>query len=235
MTRPWQVVDRVPTPEGALELRQRGGRDFLITIDGRVLMASAAHRSEDALARVGCARAAARPRPRVLLGGLGMGFTLRAALDVLPRSATVTVAELTPAVVAWCRGPLAPLTGGAVDDPRVKVEIADVAALVAAAAAGRAARYDAILLDLYEGPREAGGGENDPFYGRRALAATRAALTSGGTFGVWGEDPDPAFERRLAALGFDYERLRPRGGPRHVVWLATAVDAAAARGPALTR
>jgi spermidine synthase len=221
VTRPWRVLDRVATAEGLLELRQRGERDFLITVDGRVLMASAAHRSEDALARLGCARVATQPRARVLLGGLGMGFTLRAALDVLPPAATVTVVELTPAVVDWCRGPLAPLTGRAVDDPRVSVASGDVAARISAAATKGSPRYDAILLDLYEGPREPGG-EDDPFYGRRALEATRAALTPGGTFGVWGEDPDAAFERRLGALGFTWERLRPRGGPRHVVWLATA-------------
>src|SRR5687768_5544526 len=144
VTRPWRVIDRVATPEGSLELRQRGDDDFLITVDGRVLMASAAHRSEDALARQGCARAATRPAPRVLLGGLGMAYTLRAALDVLPATARVTVAELTPTVVEWCHGPLAPLTGGAVEDPRVTVEIADVADRIAAAAAGRSPRLDAI-------------------------------------------------------------------------------------------
>jgi spermidine synthase len=228
VTRPWRVLDRVTTAEGTLELRQRGERDFLITVGGRVLMASAAHRSEDALARQGCARVAARPRPRLLLGGLGMGFTLRAALDVLPRDATIEVVELTPAVVDWCRGPLAPLTGRAVDEPRVTVAIGDVAARIAATAKAGSPRYDAILLDLYEGPREPGG-ETDPFYGRGALEATRAALAPGGTLGVWGEDPDGAFERRLETVGFTWKRLRPPGGPRHVVWLATADRPAATR------
>ena len=98
----------------------------------------------------------------------------------------------------------------------------DVRARIAAAAAGRSPRFDAILLDLYAGPREAAGGDGDPFFGRQAVAAARAALQPGGVFGVWGEDADPAFDRRLAAAGFTVERLRPRGGPRHVVWLATA-------------
>ena len=139
----------------------------------------------------------------------------------------MTVAELTPAVVTWCRGPLSALTGGAVDDPRVKVELADVADLIAHAArngdgavARSSGRFDAILLDLYEGPREASGGEADPIYGRRALETAGAALLPGGVLAVWSEDPDAAFERRLAAVGFAFERLRPRGGgPRHVVYL----------------
>jgi spermidine synthase len=151
-----------------------------------------------------------------------MGFTLRAALDTLPPDAEVTVAELEPVVVRWCRGPLAELSSRAVDDPRVRVAIGDVADLVGRAAkAGGAARYDAILLDLYEGPRESSGGASDPFFGRRALATTRRALTRGGVFAVWSEDPDAPFERRLAAAGFEVERLRPKsGGPRHVVYLS---------------
>ena len=227
MARPWQTLDRVETAEGLLELRRRDDDDFLITVGGRVLMSSRAHRSEALLAEAACSRIADRPRPRVLIGGLGMGFTLRAALAALPAQARVIVAELTSAVVAWCRGPLAVLTGGAVDDPRVAVEIADVADLIARAArdgVGSAApasgRFDAILLDLYEGPREASGGEGDPLYGRHALETAAAALVPGGVLAVWSEDPDAAFERRLAAVGFTFERLRPRGGgPRHVVYL----------------
>jgi len=228
MARPWVTLDRAETAEGLLELRRRGEDDFLITVGGRVLMASRAHRSEALLAEAACNRLAGRPRPRVLIGGLGMGFTLRAALDALPAPARVIVAELTPAVVAWCRGPLAALTGGAVDDHRVTVEVGDVAGLIARAAregAGAASRssrrFDAILLDLYEGPREAAGGEGDPFYSRHALETTRAALVPGGVFAVWSEEPDAAFERRLAAAGFKVERLRARRGPRHVVYLVT--------------
>lgn len=224
MARPWQTLDRVPTAEGPLELRRRGDDEFLITVGGRVLMASRAHRSEAVLAAAACARLAGRARPRVLVGGLGMGFTLRAALDALPAAARVVVAELTPAVVEWCRGPLAALTGGAVADPRVTVEIADVVAVIARAGSpsgGGHARFDAILLDLYEGPREASGGDRDPVYGRKALETARAALAPAGVLAVWSEDPDTAFERRLAAAGFTVERRRPRGGgPRHVVYLA---------------
>jgi spermidine synthase len=222
MARPWTTLERVATEEGPLELRRRGDDEFLITVAGRVLMASAAHRSEQFLASAACSRLAGRRRPRVLIGGLGMGYTLRAALDALPADARVTVAEITPAVVDWCRGALAGLTGGAVDDPRVKVEIADVAELIGAAARGAGEPWDAVLLDLYEGPREASDELGAPFYGRRALAATRAALAPGGVFAVWSEDPDAAFEKRLAAAGFQVERRRPKsGGPRHVVYLAS--------------
>src|SRR5688572_1383596 len=143
MTRPWTTVASVATADGALELRRRGSddpddasADFLIVIAGRVLMTSAARRSEERLAPLACAPVARRPAPRVLIGGLGMAFTLRASLDALPPAARVVVAELNPDVVAWCRGPLAPATAAAVDDPRVAVEVGDVARLIAAARPG---------------------------------------------------------------------------------------------------
>jgi spermidine synthase len=163
----------------------------------------------------------------VLVGGLGMGFTLRAALDALPRRARIVVAEIEPAIVRWCRGPLAELTGHAVDDPRVAIKMADVAALIADAGDARSearfdARFDAIILDLFEGPRQSTQAREDPFYGPAALARTRAALTSGGVFAVWSEDADPAFAKRLRQTGFAVETLRPgKGGPRHVVYLAS--------------
>jgi len=217
VTRPWETLDAVDTEEGRLELRRRGEGDFVITVGGRVLMSSAWHRSEIAVAELACRRIADRPRPRVLIGGLGMGFTLRAALDELPREARVVVAEIEPAVVRWCRGPLASLTGRAVDDPRVEIALADVAGLIAEADQ----RFDAIVLDLYEGPRTATQAREDPFWGPAALRRTRAALAPGGVFSVWSEDPDAAFEKRLAAAGFRVERRRPEsGGPRHAVYLA---------------
>jgi len=156
----------------------------------------------------------------VLVGGLGMGFTLRAALDQLPTKAEVVVAEINPVVVRWCQGPLAELTGRAVEDRRVSVVMEDVAAVIADA--GRSGRpFDAVILDLYEGPRESGQGEGDPFYGRRALERTRAALAPGGVFAVWSEDADDAFEKRLAVAGFEVKREKPgKGGPRHVVYVA---------------
>jgi spermidine synthase len=210
---PWKTLATVATAEGALELRQRGEREFLIVIDGRVLMTTRDRRSEQALATLACA--ALTGRPRVLIGGLGMAYTLRAALDVLPAGAEVVVAELTPAVDAWCRGPLAPLTGAAVLDPRVAVVIDDVAAVIAGAPRGR---YDAILLDLYEGPHAATQRADDPFYGHAALGRSHAALAPGGSLAVWSEEPDEAFARRFAAAGFDVATHRLGKTRSHVVY-----------------
>ena len=228
MTHAWQTLAVADTTEGRLELRRRGEFELVITVGGRVLMNSAAHRSEAALAELACRPIAGLPRPRVLIGGLGMGYTLRAALGALPRRASVTVAEIEPVIVEWCRGPLAAAAGKAVDDPRVTVEIGDVGDAIARAAAGGGG-FDAILLDLYEGPRTAAtardgrGGRDDPLYGRAALARVRAALHPRGVFAVWSEEPDAAFEKRLGAAGFSWERQRPgRGGPRHTIYLASA-------------
>jgi spermidine synthase len=233
MTRAWETLDRVTTERGELELRRRADGDFLITVGGRVLMNSRANHSEIVLAELACAPFAREPAPRVLIGGLGMAFTLRAALDALPEGAEVVVAELESRVAEWCRGPLASLTAGAASDPRVQIVLSDVAELIAmvpqrpapAAAAGRGVAgqraFDAIVLDLYEGPR---GPREDahPHYGRRALAHTRDALRKGGIFAVWSEDPDAAFEKRLRWAGFEIERHRPgKGGRRHAVYLAT--------------
>jgi spermidine synthase len=224
MTRPWRLVDAVETAEGHLELRQRGERDFVITVGGRVLMNGSASRSEEALAQAACAGLSAPGgRPQVLLGGLGMGLTLRAALDALPKGARVVVAEIDPTIVAWCRGPLAPLHGRALDDRRVEVRVADVAEVIAQAAAADLrppTPFHAIVLDLYEGPRGAAQAA-DPLYGAAALERARRALAPGGALAVWSEEPDAAFERRLAAAGFRAERRRPAGGgPRHAVYLA---------------
>jgi spermidine synthase len=217
VTRPWETLDAVDTDEGRLELRRRGG-DYVITVAGRVLMSSMAHLTEVAVAEMACREVAAREKPRVLIGGLGMGYTLRAALDTLPRSARVVVAEINESVVRWCRGPLAGLTGNALKDPRASVVMEDVALAI------ERGGFDAIILDLYEGPRQAAMAamaEGDPFYGREALRRTREALNPRGVFAVWSEDPDAAFEKRLRAAGFDVERRKPgKGGPRHAVYLA---------------
>jgi spermidine synthase len=224
MTRPWQTLASAGTPAGLLSLRRRGAGETVIVLDGRVLMNGAAHRSEAALAELACRAVAARPRPRLLLGGLGLGFTLRAALHLLPRQASVVVAESEPVIVEWCRGPLADEAGQALADPRVRVEIADVAAVIAGAAGGArggAAAFDAIVLDLFEGPRTRAGDRDDPLYGPAALARSRAALAPGGVLAIWSEDSDAGFETRLTAAGFRWERHRPgRGGPRHTVYLA---------------
>lgn len=225
MTRPWVTLDRADTSEGALELRRRGDSDYLITVGGRVLMTSSAHRSEVALAELACKAIFDRPKPRVLLGGLGMAFTLRATLDNLSNSASITVVELNPKAIEWCRGPLAQLTDSAISDPRVTVEIADVARAIAES---KAASWDAIILDLYEGPHEASQSRNDPFYGKAALARTGKALSPRGIFAVWSEDPDLAFERNLVAAGFEVEKhVSGKGGRKHVVYLGVKRNIAA--------
>lgn len=217
MALPWKTLHTVSTQEGQLELRQRGEREFLIVIAGRVLMTSAARRSEEALAVLGCAHLSTKSAARVLVGGLGMAYTLRAALDVLPKDAEVTVAELTPQVVDWCRGPLAPLTDAATADPRVRVHVGDVARLITESSPGR---WDAILLDLYEGPNAATQRPNDPFYGAKALARAHAALGRQGVLAIWAEDPDIAFPARFEQAGFQVNTHRTgKGGRAHVVYV----------------
>jgi spermidine synthase len=222
MTRPWRVLAKVDTEEGMLELRQRGDADFLIVIGGRVLMNSYSRSSEEELARLGCAhlRGPKAPKsPHVLLAGLGMGFTLRAALDVLPPTAKVTVCEINQVVVDWCRGPLALATRDALGDPRVELRVEDVAKTIAAARPGSIA---AIVLDLYEGPNAASQRREDPFYGPRALAQQHAALAPRGVLAVWSEDADAAYAKRLGAAGFDVKtHAIGSGGRKHVVYVAT--------------
>lgn len=220
MTRPWTTLDRVASAGGELELRRRGEREFLIMVAGRVLMTSAAHRSESALAEWLCEELTTG-RPRVLIGGLGMGYTLRAALDALPRTASVRVAELEPAVVAWCRGPLAPLTARAIEDPRVEVVVEDAMDSIRAAAQGGLPRFDAIALDLFEGPRGTRGEDDHPIWGTAALALARDALAPGGALGIWCEEPAPGVVRRLARVGLRTEERRAgRGGRRHALYRA---------------
>ena len=222
MARPWITLDRIDTEGGELELRQGGGPDFLITVGGLVLMNSLSNRSEVVLGHLGCKHLGSHPAPRVLVGGLGMGCTLRAVLDCLPATAQVVVAELNPTVVEWCRGPLALLTGSAVDDPRVTVEICDVAELVRNCARGNAqGRFDAVVFDLYKGPHYRTDKINDPLYGSKAISNVRTCLTPDGVFTVWGETYDEGFDQRLRAAGFITRSERPgRGGYRHVVFVA---------------
>ena len=183
-------------------------------------MNSMTHRSEAALGALACQGLAARELPRVLVGGLGMAFTLRAVLDALPAAAVVTVAELHPVIVAWCRGPIADLTARAVDDPRVTVAITDFADALRAAA-GSAHRLDAIVIDLYVGPdhdtRAA-----DPLYGTRACQQAFTALRPGGVFAVWAEGFHESYAKRLASAGFTVAHERPaKGNRRFVVYLGT--------------
>jgi spermidine synthase len=229
VARAWVSIDRVETPDGVLELRRRGDDDFMMSVDGRVLMTSAARRSEEALGEAVREPLAALAVPRVLIAGLGLGHTLRSALDALPGSAVVHVAELNPVVVRWCRGELSALTGGAASDPRVEIEVTDVSGVIAKAAAkGKA--FDAILLDLYVGPTGKISA-NDPFYGPRALENARAALSSGGLLGIWSEARSETFERALAKAGFQVSQQRVgRGGRRHCIYLATRPSRTQPRG-----
>jgi spermidine synthase len=213
--KPWKTLGSVATAEGALELRQRGEKEFLLVIDGRVLMTSQERRSEERLATVALAQVKA-PAPRVLIGGLGMAYTLRAALDVLPAGAQIEVVELSPAVAEWCRGPLAALTNDAAGDPRVRVILGDVSRVIRDAAPGS---YDAILLDLYEGPHAASQRGDDPFYGPGALARSHAALAPGGVLAVWSEDPDDSFLRRFRKAGFEVNVDRSGSSRVHLVYL----------------
>ena len=217
----WRTLESVSTPEGLLELRQRAQNDFLITLGPTVLMNSLAHRSEAALGQLACEHLRRLAQPRVLVGGLGMGFTLRAVLDALPAGALVEVAEINPVVLEWCRGPLADLTQCAVADPRVTVHIADVAELIRAVAQDNPGHYDAIVLDLYTGPHAATDKRNDPLYGQLAIERSREALAPAGVLAVWGENYDAGFDKRLSRAGFMVSTRRPgRGGLRHIVYVA---------------
>lgn len=222
MAKPWKTIDSVDTDEGVLELRQRDEKDFLITVGGLVLMNSMANRSEVVLGQLGCQHLKSHKAPRVLVGGLGMGCTLRAVLDTLPATAEVVVAELNPVVLDWCRGPLAGLTDNVASDPRVHIELGDVADLVRKRAnKGDTEKFDAIVFDLYKGPHFHTDKIKDPLYGSRAIENVRSALNPGGMFAIWGENYDEGFDKRLRAAGFTVRHEKPgRGGFRHVVFLA---------------
>ena len=198
----------------------RRGNEYIILANGKSLMSSRMHGSEEALAAFACERARRLEEPCVLIGGLGMGFTLRATLDLLPRDATVIVAELVPAVVEWNRGPLAQLAGEPLKDRRVKIAIEDVAVTLAS----RAGQFDAVMLDVDNGPAAFTGSGNDGLYDDRGIAVAYAALKMEGVLAVWSAREDRKFEQRLRHGRFDVEVQRVRGrlkkgGPRHTIFL----------------
>jgi spermidine synthase len=198
----------------------RLGNEYIILANGKPLMSSRMHGSEEALATLACRRARTMEQPCVLVGGLGMGFTLRATLDCLPPSASVVVAELVPAVVEWNRGRLATLAGQPLKDRRVRVFVGDVAVRLSSGAG----QFDAILLDVDNGPAAFTSSDNSRLYDDRGLAAARAALKIGGVLAVWSAREDRKFEQRLRYGGFmvQVERVRARlkkGGPRHTIFL----------------
>jgi spermidine synthase len=205
---------------GGEELRLYAhGRDFMIVLGRNELMSTRMRGSEEALAVMALERLADRPAPHLLIGGYGMGFTLRAALSVMGSQGRVTVAELVPEILAWARGPMALLTAGCLDDRRVALISGDVADAIAAGAG----RYDAILLDVDNGPDGLVRDENDRIYSRPGLLAAKQALRPGGVLAVWSAAPDRAFARRMKLAGFDTDEVevRARGngkGPRHVIW-----------------
>lgn len=217
---PRELIDTAAIPGGGTLRLFRRGQDWTILLDdpivGGDLMNSRQFGSEEALAELTCA--GLKPGARVLIGGLGMGFTLRRALALLPAKSEVVVAELVPAVIAWARGPMATLHGGSLDDPRVTVRQGDVADALSDG------RWDAVLLDVDNGPDGLVRAENDRLYSAAGLEATRAALAPGGVLAVWSAAPDTRFVNRLKRARFRVEEVpvRARGtkGPRHVIWLA---------------
>ncbi len=219
---PWELLDRASVSGGG-ELRlMRRGSEYSIMAGTTELMNSRLSGSEEALASLPAERLGARPDALWLIGGLGMGFTLRAALAVLPETARITVAELVPEVIAWARGPMAPIFGDSLTDPRVSIEQADVARLLR----GSQALYDAILLDVDNGPDGLTRQANDGLYSAAGLKAARTVLRPGGILAVWSSSPDAAFTRRLGQGGFVVEEVTARargkrGGARHTIWLAS--------------
>jgi spermidine synthase len=215
------LIDTAAVPGGG-ELRLfRRGDEFSIMLGANELMNSRLSGSEEALATLVCDRLGGKTAPRLLIGGLGMGFTLRAALGRLGTDAIVTVAELVPAVVAWARGPMAPIFGDCLDDPRTRIEEEDVGALIAA----EHGAWDAILLDVDNGPDGLTRRGNDRLYNATGLDAARSALSAGGVLAVWSAAPDAKFVRRLEIAGFAVDEVvvkaRAGRGARHVIWLAT--------------
>ncbi len=220
--KPWVVLDEADTPGGThIALKQRD-QEFAIFAGRYNLMSSRTHGSEEALAALGCAHARMLARPRVLVGGLGLGFTLRAALDLLPPTTTVTVAELLPKVVEWNRGPLAHFAGHPLADPRVRVEVADVAAVLRSGPG----HFDAILLDVDNGPVAMTVAGNAGLYSERGVADARSALAAGGVLAVWSAGDDREYERRLRRAGFslkvEHVRAREKKGARHTIFLASS-------------
>jgi spermidine synthase len=219
---PWEFLGSAQAPGGGEELSlYRRGNEFSIRVKACQLMGSTAYGSEEALAELVCARLTGRPHPRILIGGLGMGYTVGAALRHLGPESLVVVAELVPAVVEWNRGPLADLAGRPLEDSRVTVRVIDVARILRA----EKDAYDAILLDVDNGPEGLTRKGNDWLYAQVGLETALAALRPRGVLGVWSSQPNRAFARRLRHVGFVVEEVSvrargSRGGPQHLVWLA---------------
>jgi spermidine synthase len=219
--KPVELIGQALSRDGTVLKLIRRADEYVILANGKSLMSSRMHGSEEALATFACRRARTLAQPTVLIGGLGMGFTLRAALDLLPPDAVVVVAEIVPAVVEWNRGPLGPLAGEPLNDARVQIKIDDVAITLGS----RSAQFDAVLLDVDNGPAAFAASNNAGLYDDRGIAAAFAALKMDGVLAVWSAREDPKFERRLrhGRFAVEVERVRGRlkkGGPSHTIFLA---------------
>jgi spermidine synthase len=219
--KPSELLGQTISPDGTVMKLIRRSNEYIILADGAILMSSCMHGSEEELATLACQRARTLEQPSVLVGGLGMGFTLRAALDVLSSDAMVVVAELVPAVVEWNRGPLGPLAGHPLEDKRVRVATGDVAVILNS----RPGQFDAVILDVDNGPTAFNASNNAGLYDSRGIAAAHAALKREGVLAVWAAQDDRKFERRLRQGRFDVQvqRVRgrlKRGGPRHTIFLS---------------
>lgn len=247
--KPWELLAEARTPDGTLMSLTRRDTELVIMAGGKILMSSRMHGSEEAMAEMAFKRLGLRPVHRsalreggslgegglapslsgacVLVGGLGLGYTLRATLDLLPADATVIVSELIPAIVEWHRGPLAALADKPIADKRVQIEVKDVIATLRSSPG----RFDAILLDIDNGPEAFTESSNAGLYNDRGIATIRAALKPGGVLAVWSAWEDRRFEQRLRYAGFkvEVERVRARlkkGGPRHTIFLGSLTAAA---------
>jgi spermidine synthase len=219
---PWLQIDTARVPGTDVELRlMRRGAEFSMMLGQNELMNSRLSGSEEALATLACRRIKAVKRPNLLIGGLGMGFTLRAALAVLGPDARITVAELVPAVIAWARDPMASIFAESLDDPRASILSADVIEVIQS----HASAFDAILLDVDNGPEGLIRKANDALYNLKGLKAVRRALRRGGVLAVWSSGPHPLFSKRLRDAGLDVDEVAVRAttkrrGARHVIWFA---------------
>ncbi len=219
---PWQSVARAQTPDGEHELGLfRRGAEFVIRVDGRDLMNSRVHFSEEAMAELACAELQATTAPHVLVGGLGMGFTLAACLRSLPADATIEVLELVQEVIEWNQGPLAHLAGSPLADPRVQAHARDVRERISSSHD----EFDAILLDVDNGPSAMSQSQNQSLYSSAGLKRVVRALKPGGVFSVWSAGADTRFTNRLNSCGMSanphWVRARPGNkGAAHCVWIA---------------
>jgi spermidine synthase len=219
---PWVKLDtaRVPGAEGELRLMRRGA-EISSMLGSNELMNSRLSGSEAALATLACKKIETVKRSHVLIGGLGMGFTLRAALAVLGPDARIDVAELVPAVIAWARGPMAEIFGDCLTDPRVHIGEQDVLNVIRA----HKRAFNAILLDVDNGPEGLTRSGNDALYDLKGLRSAHAALRPHGVLAVWSSGPNAPFSKRLRSSGFDVNEVTVRatgkgGGARHVIWIA---------------